>query len=893
MNAHRSVRTGCHTGLVRAAFATLGSVALAIVALSVIVGFAATPARAAQLTSFIEGPTLAYDLNGSNSFGATIGLPQNACLESFALDAVPAEKIDTALVPIDAVLITDVSGSMGSAISSTDPTRKIDLAKSVDTTFVNDFIVPGSSIHRIALVSYSQTARLASPLSSSASSLDSTIGGYTAGGNTCISCALKIANQQLDANGRADALKIIILMTDGLANRNTAGGTSNAKQEAYGFACSYPDSSVNQSFVVNTVAFGSDADTSFLQSIADCSPNGTAYIGTNAAELYAIYANLAHVTGRSWPTPRVNVSGVRALNSSSTLTAPAAIDGSCPGCSDPALAIQNALYECYVDGVACPIPVLTTSSTPGLLNLTNLDVTYSTGGLIPTGSGLICGRLRSCGNGILDPGEQCDSTPGCTANCTLSATPPGPAPVCGNGIQETGEQCDAGTANEPPNHDCGLGPGQRCTFCTTGCRLVTKFEPGNANSYVCGNGLLEPGEQCDAGKLNGIACTPGTTGCSYCSAICMITKLNATGQQPICGDGIVQAGEQCDRGTLNVKPGTTCDPGSASCSVCIQGSCQLHVYSATPTPPPVQPGTGTCGDGVRETPNSTGGNEQCDFGSENKPVGYSCPLLQGQSCTWCQQGTCQLHYQHRPVQQCGDGVIEPPEVCDGTVGVGPHQQCAPDCMSLIDLTYCGDGIKQTPNDEGTGGPLNNGMEQCDGSDGTPAGTVCTNSCTLLTPPDVIIPPQSINPSGCLKLDAYTNTVLDAQDLRAFIQSADTGGPYTWSVSDAGGLGQGDAPSISTAALASGYFELDGVFPSDTSGSSYEPKVQVTGANGIPSPPICIDLSVSQLPVMPPSDPTTRLLITKGTITSGYWSDQISGHVWTWGPYTLSVRVYQR
>lgn len=881
MNATTSER-----GSRRLALRTLFAIATLAAAI-----LTASSVHAAQLTSFVQGSTLAYDLNGTNSYLATIGLPLNACAQSFSLDALPGEKTSTALTPIDAVLITDVSGSMGNPISSTDPTPKIDLVKSVDQTFVNDFIVPGSSIHRVALVSYNQQATLRSGLTNDATTLDSTIQGYVAGGNTCISCAVQVANQQLDSNGRPNALKIIILMTDGLANTELNGqySVTLAKQQAYALACSDPTSSVNQSFIVNTVAFGSDADTAFLQSIADCSPNGTAYVGTSASQLYAIYTHLAHVTGRSWPTPSVSVANALALNTTGTLTSPASVDGSCPGCTDPLTAIQNALYQCYVDGTACAIPVETTSATPGLLNLTNLDVTYTTGGLIPTASGLICGRLRSCGNGILDPGEQCDSTPGCTANCTLSAPPPGPAPVCGNGIQEPGEQCDQGSANKPLGYDCGLGPGQRCTYCTTGCQLVTKFEPGNAQAYVCGNGLLEPGEQCDAGKLNGVACTPGAVGCTYCSNSCQLVKLNATAQTPICGNAVVEPGEQCDRGTQNVPAGTTCDPGSGSCSVCIQGTCQLQTFSATPTPPVVPPGTGTCGDGVRETPNSTGQNEQCDFGSSNKPAGFSCGLQPGQSCTWCQVGTCQLHHDTRPIQQCGDGIVEGTEQCDAgaqngvacTPGYGSScTYCSPTCTNVtLQGGYCGDGTVQSP------------QEQCDPLSPVPLpnGEVCSSSCLVENPPQIV--PQGFNPgTGCVDLNAYTHTVLDASDLNTLVQQGD--GPYTFSVVSNGGLGQGSAPGISAEALASGYFDLDGVFPDTSAPSTYRPTIKVTGGNGL-STSICIDLSVSHLPTIQPTDPNTLLLITKGTITSGYWTDEISGHVWTWGPYRIDVRVYQR
>ena len=78
---------------------------------------------------------------------------------------------------------------------------------------------------------------------------------------------------------------------------------------------------------------------------------------------------------------------------------------------------------------------------------------------------------------------------------------------------------------------------------------------------------------------------------------------------------------------------------------------------------------------------------------------------------------------------CGNGVKEGDEECDGSDGVGDHQICA-NC-ELINLTYCGDGIQQTPNDKGTGGPLNNGNEECDGESGVDANQTCSASCVLL------------------------------------------------------------------------------------------------------------------------------------------------------------------
>ncbi len=79
-----------------------------------------------------------------------------------------------------------------------------------------------------------------------------------------------------------------------------------------------------------------------------------------------------------------------------------------------------------------------------------------------------------CGNGNLDPGEDCDDGnnvdgDGCKADCTLPM-------ICGDGFTQPGEECDDG------NNDDG-----------DGCR-------SNCTTEVCGDGLLDPPEECDDGN---------------------------------------------------------------------------------------------------------------------------------------------------------------------------------------------------------------------------------------------------------------------------------------------------------------------------------------------------------------------------------------------------------
>ncbi len=106
-----------------------------------------------------------------------------------------------------------------------------------------------------------------------------------------------------------------------------------------------------------------------------------------------------------------------------------------------------------------------------------------------------------CGNGIVEPGEQCEvGDANCDANCHWELR-------CGDGRVGPGEECDdGGTA-------AGDGCSPKCTFET-----------------LCGDGLKEGLEECDDGNgYNGDSCRTN----------CTIIR---------CGDGIVDAGEQCDSG---------------------------------------------------------------------------------------------------------------------------------------------------------------------------------------------------------------------------------------------------------------------------------------------------------------------------------------------------------
>jgi hypothetical protein len=145
-------------------------------------------------------------------------------------------------------------------------------------------------------------------------------------------------------------------------------------------------------------------------------------------------------------------------------------------------------------------------------------------------------------------GKGCVTTLGGDVVVTTTA-------VCGNTIVEAGEQC------EPPN----------TAACTATCQN---------RAVGCGNGFVEAGEQCD--PPNGTTCNSAcktivcgdskTEGAEQCdppkAGFCSTTCQNVAA---VCGDNTVQAGETCDP-----PNGTTCDATCHTvnqCNSCTTSNC--------------------------------------------------------------------------------------------------------------------------------------------------------------------------------------------------------------------------------------------------------------------------------------------------------------------------------
>ncbi|MBU4315146.1 IPT/TIG domain-containing protein [Patescibacteria group bacterium] len=99
---------------------------------------------------------------------------------------------------------------------------------------------------------------------------------------------------------------------------------------------------------------------------------------------------------------------------------------------------------------------------------------------------ILCRAPGSCGDGIVDDGEECDdgnddSSDACTIECTLN--------VCGDGYFYAGEeQCDEGDDNGTL---CTASYGSTCTYCNEDCKAVS------SSGSFCGDGVINGSEFCD------------------------------------------------------------------------------------------------------------------------------------------------------------------------------------------------------------------------------------------------------------------------------------------------------------------------------------------------------------------------------------------------------------
>jgi len=327
-------------------------------------------------------------------------------------------------------------------------------------------------------------------------------------------------------------------------------------------------------------------------------------------------------------------------------------------------------------------------------------------GCCPTGctsaSDLDC---ATCGNGVVDPGEACDPLTTCPSACPpngcqlfgltnagtcqaacapaaiqtqclngdgccpagcTSGTDSDCAPACGNKVVDTGELCDGDCPAACPALGCqqrtlagsvatcdahcvngaiqtACVAGDGC--CPAGCTVATDSDC----AVTCGNGIVDPGETCDGNcptacpaigcrlqVLMGGAATcdarcvagPAQTACvnkdGCCPARC--NTSNDTDCVAACGNGVLEGGETCEVA-----------PASPLCAAI------------------------TCDDrNACTTDARLGTDAACNVSCTHSAIS-ACSLAAKDGC--CPAG-CNTTNDADCTPSCGNGIVEPPEVCD-------------------------------------------------------------------------------------------------------------------------------------------------------------------------------------------------------------------------------------
>ena len=227
-----------------------------------------------------------------------------------------------------------------------------------------------------------------------------------------------------------------------------------------------------------------------------------------------------------------------------------------------------------------------------------------------------------------------------------------PPAICGNNVVEAGEDCDDGDFITD-------------AVCDDQCR------------FTCGNGDVDTGfgETCDVGIASGpgacpttcddgMDCTADVMSGSECTAACLSSPITT----PANGDGCCPPGENANTdddcapacGNAAVEPGETCDTGIAAGN----GAC---------------PSAAACVDGRACTRDVLDGAGTCTAACSNPAI--TAPM-NGDGC--CPPGATPAT-DTDCVLGCGNGVVDPGETCDTAIAIGPGS-CPTTCSDGMSCT---------------------------------------------------------------------------------------------------------------------------------------------------------------------------------------------------------------
>ncbi len=185
--------------------------------------------------------------------------------------------------PRDIMLVLDYSGSMNEQ-------NKISALKDAVQIFLNYLRENAAGIDRVGFVVYSTNAEMLTPLTFDFDQVEAAVMARPADGFTNIGQGIQLAREEIEHNARPVAQKLIVLMTDGLANRPL-----NTNPKAYVISEAHLAADANVPMA--TISFAQGADTQLMGQVALIT-NGTHFhVAGSAAqqkkELRSVFLRIA------------------------------------------------------------------------------------------------------------------------------------------------------------------------------------------------------------------------------------------------------------------------------------------------------------------------------------------------------------------------------------------------------------------------------------------------------------------------------------------------------------------------------------------------------------------------------------------------------------------------
>jgi len=186
---------------------------------------------------------------------------------------------------LDVALVQDVSGSMDDPVAASNPLARLQASKVAAWDFVKEL----QPTDWVAVIAYSNRAQPVHELTTNRDDISGAISSLQAHGYTNISDGLKVASTVLltsSARPSDTVKKVIVLLTDGIANRPVPTNTAGQR------ALTEAQIAASKAISIFTIGFGQDADHDFLQDIARAGGGGY-YFAPSGDELHTAYMSIA------------------------------------------------------------------------------------------------------------------------------------------------------------------------------------------------------------------------------------------------------------------------------------------------------------------------------------------------------------------------------------------------------------------------------------------------------------------------------------------------------------------------------------------------------------------------------------------------------------------------